>query len=120
VRRISSKLPGAIEGEGRFGFSVENKGKAKGFLWSWAQRVHPEKARVPNDGALAIIVPGLGAKEIILGSDPEKFFTEPHYSGFPTVLVRLEAIEPHELEAPIIEAWRRKAPTALVKHYDHR
>jgi hypothetical protein len=118
VRRICSKLPGAVEGEGRFSFSVEVKGKAKGFLWSWAERVHPKKARVPNDGVLAIIVPGLAAKEVILGSDPDKFFTEPHYNGYPAVLVRLEAIGPHELEELVIEAWRCKAPAELIRQFE--
>lgn len=118
VRRICSKLPGATEGEGRFGFSVEVKGKAKGFVWSWAERIHPKQARVPNDGVLAVTVPGLDAKEVILGSDSEKFFTEPHYNGFPAVLVRLEAISADELEDLIVEAWRCKAPKAAVKQFD--
>lgn len=110
VRRICSKLPGATEAEGRFGFSVEVKGKAKGFLWSWNERVHPKKAKVPNDRVLAVIVPNLTTKEIILQSDPDKFFTEPHYNGFPAILVRLDAIEPDEIEDLIVEAWRCKAP----------
>ena len=33
--------------------------------------------------------------------DPAKFFTEPHYEGFPAVLVRLPAVTARELE-PII------------------
>lgn len=117
VRRICSKLPGAVEGSGRFGFSVEVKGKAKGFVWSWAERVDPKKARVPNDGVLAVSVPSLAVKEIILGSDSEKYFTEPHYNGFPAVLVRLAAIEPEELQDLIVEAWQCKAPAELVRQY---
>jgi hypothetical protein len=118
VRRICATLPGATEGEPHhFGFSVQVKGKAKGFLWSWAERVDPKKARVPNDGVLAILVPSLTAKEAILASDADKFFTEPHYNGFPAVLVRLAAIEPAELEDLIIEAWRCKAPPDLVRQY---
>jgi hypothetical protein len=119
VRRICSKLPGATENEGRFGFSVEVKGKQKGFVWSWAERIHPKKARVINDSVIAISTPSLAAKEIILGSDHgDKIFTEPHYNGYPAVLVRLEAIELKELEDLIIEAWRCKAPPALVAQYD--
>ena len=30
---------------------------------------------------------------MLIASDPEKFFTEPHYNGFPAVLVRLAAID---------------------------
>ena len=50
--------------------------------------------------------------------DSEKFFTEPHYNGFPAILVRLAAIEPDELEELIIDAWRDLAPKALVAAYD--
>jgi hypothetical protein len=118
VRRICSKLPGATEGEGRFGFGVMNKGKQKGFCWSWAERIDPKKARVINDSVLAISTPGLAAKEVILGSDSEKYFTEPHYNGYPAVLVRLTAIEVDELEDLLIEAWRCKAPKDLIRQFE--
>lgn len=117
VRRICSNLPGVVEGEERFGFSVEVKGKMKGFLWSWAERVHPKKARVINDSVIAIVVPNLTAKEVILASGSEKFVADPHYNGYPAVLVRLAAIESAELEDLIIEAWRSKAPKALLEQY---
>ena len=78
-----------------------------------------QKARVINDAVIAISVPSLAAKEIILGSDNgNKIFTEPHYNGYPAVLVRLETIGPQELEDLIIEAWRCKAPTELVRQCD--
>jgi hypothetical protein len=57
---------------------------------------------------------------MLLASDEDKFFTEPHYNGFPAVLVRLPAIEPDELEELIIDAWRCQAPRAVVKEFDIR
>ena len=118
VRRMAGRLPGAVEGAGRFAFEGEVKGKMKGFLWSWAERLDPKKARVINDSVLAVSVPNLEAKELLLASDPDKFFTEPHYNGYPAVLVRLEAIASEELEELILEAWRTKAPKALQQAYD--
>ncbi|HLP00038.1 MAG TPA: hypothetical protein VK171_15695 [Fimbriimonas sp.] len=118
IRRICAKLPGATEGTDRFGFSVEVKGKHKGFLWTWAERVDPKKPKVINDGVIAISTPGLAAKEVILQIDPNKFFSEPHYDGFPAFLVRLSEVEPDELEDFIIEAWRCKAPKALQAEFD--
>lgn len=116
VRRICSRLPGAEEGEGeRFGFQVIVKGKAKGFLWTWAERVHPKKARVVNERVLAIRTPNLAAKDAILALDSEKFFTEPHYNGYPAVLVRLDAIDPNEIEDLIVEAWRTQATSEMLK-----
>ena len=55
---------------------------------------------------------------MLLASDPERLFDEPHYYGFPAILVRLDAIEPDELEPYIVEAWRCKAPKDQVKAFD--
>lgn len=118
VRRIARSLPETIEGTGQFGFSVMNKGKAKGFAWSWMERVHPKKPKIANDDVLAVRVANEGDKQMLLASDSEKFFTEPHYNGFPAVLVRLAAIDADELEELLIDAWRCMAPAALVEAYD--
>jgi hypothetical protein len=118
VRRIVARLPGATESEESFGFWVENKGKAKGFIWLWNERVDPKKKKVPNQGVLAITTPNLTAKELWLSTDPEKFFTEPHYNGYPAVLVRLELVEVDELEDLVIDAWKTKAPKNLIQQYE--
>jgi hypothetical protein len=113
-------LPDTVEGEDRFAFSVLNKGKAKGFVWVWMERLEEKKPRVPNQGVIAIRVPNQAEKEMLLASDTDKFFTEPHYNGFPAVLVRLQAIGKAELRELIVEAWRTQAPRALVSDYDAR
>jgi hypothetical protein len=59
---------------------------------------------------LAVRVASLAEKEEPLAADPEKFFTEPHYNGFPAVLVRLPAIDAGELAELITDAWRCRAP----------
>ena len=83
VRRIALSLPATEETPGHFAFSVRNKGKLKGFVWVWMERVTPKKARVP------------------------------HYDGFPAVLVRLNAVTARELKPIITEAWRCQAPKEL-------
>ena len=118
VRKIALSLPETTEAEGRFAFSVLNKGKQKGILWVWMERVDPKKARVPHPGIVAIRVPSLDAKDALLASDTKKFFTEPHYVGFPAVLVRLAEIGKAELRELITEAWRCQAPRDLVKRHD--
>ncbi len=118
VRQIASRLPGMVEGEGRFGFSVVVKGKAKGILWSWLERVHPKKARVVNDAVIAIVVPNLSAKDLLISENPDRFVDDPHYNGYPAVIVRLEDWSAEELEDLIIEAWRSKAPKELRETYD--
>lgn len=115
VRRIALALPGVVEGVDGFAFSVEHKGKWRGFVWDWKERIHPKKARVPNPRVLAVRVASLGQKEAILASDPVKFFTEPHYNGYPAVLVCLPKVRVAELRVLVEEAWRCMAPPALVK-----
>jgi hypothetical protein len=115
VRRIALSLPDTVEAEDRFAFSVRVKDKLKGFVWVWMERLEPKKARVPQPAVVAVRVPNLDEKNLLLAMDDSKFFTEPHYNGFPAVLVRLAAIDTAELELLIIDAWRCQAPKALVK-----
>ena len=114
VRRIALSLPEVEEATDRFAFSVMNKGKRKGFVWVWMERIDPKKARVPNPKMLAVRVANLGQRDAMLAAEPVKFFTEPHYAGFPAVLVRLDAVTAADLKVLIAEAWRCQAPAELA------
>lgn len=119
IRKMIGKLPGAVEAKSeRIVIEIEVKGKMKGLAWSWMERVDPKKARVLNLRVLAVAVPNLTTKDLLIDSDPLKFFTEPHYNGYPAVLVRLDVIDPPELEGLLIEAWRHKAPKSVVLEFD--
>lgn len=120
VRQIASSLEGAREVMGRFAFAVENKGKQKQFVWAWNERVNPKKPRVPRADVLAVRVRDRAAKLELLRSDREKFFTEPHYDGFPAVLVRLPAVTKAELRRLIIAAWRCQAPAPAAPRRPRR
>jgi hypothetical protein len=109
VRRIALALPGTFEEQDRFAFAVMNKGKAKAFAWVWAERVELKKPRVFNPAVLAVRVANLNEKDAILALDERKFFTEPHYNGFPAVLLRLAEVTLDELEQLITEGWRCQA-----------
>jgi hypothetical protein len=114
VRRIALSLPETSEAADHFGFGVLSKGKLRAFAWAWNERIEPKKPRVPNPEVLAVRVANLAEKEELLAADPGKFFTEPHYNGFPAVLVRLPAIDASELAEVITDAWRCLAPAALA------
>jgi len=118
VRRIALALPGTIAATQGFAFSVEHKGKAKGYVWVWMERVDPRKPRVPQPQVIAARVADQVEKASLLAADPDKFFTEPHYHGFPAVLVRLPEISEPELRQVLVEAWRCMAPKDLVAAYD--
>lgn len=114
VRRIALALPGTVEAQNHFAFEIPVKGKLKGYVWSWKERVVPKKPRVANPGVVAVRVASLTDKDLIIRSDPVKFFTEPHYDGYPAVLVRLADIRVPELRALLKEAWRCLAPPELA------
>jgi hypothetical protein len=116
VRRVALSLPEVTQNPKGFGFSVHDKA----FAWSYMERVDPKKARVGRPDVLAVRVADENEKQFLLIADPEKFFTVPHYDGFPAVLVRLEKIEADQLEELLIEAWRSKAPRTLVAAFDER
>ncbi len=111
VRRIAMSLPGTEEETGRFAFAVPVKGKPKGYAWVWLERLDPKKARVPNPKVLALRTVNLSQKDLMLQAEPTKFFTEPHYNGYPAVLLRLSAVRVPELRLLLREAWRTVAPS---------
>jgi hypothetical protein len=73
---------------------------------------------VPRDDVVAIRVVDEEDKQALLASGDEKFFTEPHYNGFPAILVRLPLIGVAELEELIVDGWRCQAPKSLVEAFD--
>jgi hypothetical protein len=115
VRRIALSLPESVQEDGRFAFAVRNKDKLKGFAWVWLERITPKKARVPNPTVIAVRVANLNEKDLMVSAEPDKYFTEPHYNGYPAVLVRLAAVSVPELRVLLTDAWRCQAPASLVK-----
>ena len=61
----------------------------------------------------AIRVANNAQKDLIVASDPRKFFTEQHYNGYPAVLVRLKEVTVADLRVLLEEAWRCQAPKEL-------
>ena len=108
VRRIALSLPETVEKPwyGTPGFRV----KDKGFL----------RIRSNAEGGLVVFVADVAEKEMLLASDPEKFFTTPHYDGYPAVLVNLPAIDVDELRELITDSWRLKAPKRALKEHGER
>jgi hypothetical protein len=114
VRRIALSLPSVTEGTDGFRFLVEGKG----FAWVWLERAAPTAKRLPNPDVLAVRVADAGDKDALFALDDDVFFTEPHYDGYPAVLVRLAAIDPELLQEVITSAWRAQAPKRLIRAFD--
>jgi hypothetical protein len=51
-------------------------------------------ARIRPEGDVRVVwCEDLAEKEAMIASEPDKFFTTPHYDGHPTVLVRFSAVD---------------------------
>ena len=110
--RIALTFPEAMQSGS--GFEI----RKKGFAWFYQEKIAGQKGRVERRDVLAIRVAGQEEKEMLIVSDPETFFTTPHYNGFPAVLVRLPAIEIDDLTALLTDAWRIQAPKKLSAAFD--
>src|SRR5690349_21785379 len=101
VRRIALSLPDTDEHPsygGRPSFRVHKKG----FV------------RLREDGdSIVVHVADEAEKQALIASDEGKFFTTPHYDGYPAVLVRLTEVEVDELSELVTDAWRLKAPKRI-------
>lgn len=106
VRRIALALPGVEGSESPFAFSVAHGRARRGIAWVWLERVAPRRPRVPNPGVLAVRVANVAQRDLMIAAEPDKFFTEPHYDGYPAALVRLDAVSAADLEVLLAEAWR--------------
>jgi hypothetical protein len=116
VKRLGLTLPDTVASD--VGVSVRCGSKERGFAWVWQERTDPKKARVPCFDVVAIRTVNVEEKAMLIAADPVKFFTEPHYNGYPAVLVRLAKIELDELEELLEDGWRVMAPKSVVKAYD--
>jgi hypothetical protein len=111
LRRIALALPEAAQTPGDPHFTV----RGKQFVWTWRERVHPKKTKVPRPDVLAVRVPDEQDKAALISSDPESFFTEPHYDGYAIVLVRLPVIEVDALVDVVTDSYRCVAPAELAE-----
>jgi hypothetical protein len=96
ARRIAASLPGVEDASSDGALNFVKDGKA--FAWSWMQRAHPKTPRVPNLGVVAVRVrPEF--TDILLDAHPDWFVDDPHYRGYPAVLLRLDAVDEDGLRA---------------------
>jgi hypothetical protein len=104
VRAIALSLPETVErpSYGTPGFRVRDR------LF----------ARIRQPGVLLVRVSDEGEKDFLIRAEPDKFFTTPHYDGYPSVLVRLAAVDRRELAELLADAWRVRAPKRLADAFD--
>lgn len=113
---MALSLPATTEDPDGFRYFVEGKQ----FVWAWLERVAPRRARIPSRDVIAVRVANELEKQGLLLMDPDIFFTEPHYDGYPAILVRLPAIDLDLLQDVLTQGWRSRAPRRLLADPDAR
>lgn len=124
VRRVATALPEVVE-EAAAGHqkSLAWQVKKKSFLWERPLGVNDRKQlgdrgeSVPDGPILAARVPDEGVKEVLVASDPDVYFTIPHFDGYAAILVRLDALDPADIDELATEAWLCSAPKRLTKAF---
>ncbi|TDB75097.1 hypothetical protein E1264_40275 [Actinomadura sp. KC216] len=114
VRRLALALPHVVEIDSD-GFDFRVGGK--GFVWSYPER-RPGKPRVIRTDIAVLYVGDEAEKQALLLGEPERFFTTPAYDGMPLVMLWLEKVDVDRLDELITDAWRMRAPDALVGDLD--
>ena len=104
VSELARSLPEVEESrQGRWSWRVRGK------LFAW-------EARERDGGGLGVRV-DRDEKRLILDSEPERYFSSPHYDGWPAVQIRLELVDRDELLERLEEAWLIQAPKRLGNAY---
>jgi hypothetical protein len=114
VRRLASALPHAVEIDSD-GFDFRVAGK--GFVWSYPER-SPGKPRLIRTDIAVLFVGDEAEKQALLLGEPDVFFTTPSYDGLPLVMLRLAEVDVERLRELVTDAWRMRAPDALVSDID--
>jgi hypothetical protein len=114
VRRLALSLPGVeeIDCDG-FDFRVGGKG----FVWSYPER-EPGKPRVIRTDIAVLFVGDEAEKQALALGEPDAFFIAPGYDDWPLVMVRLDEVDSERLAELVTDAWRMRAPAALVSEMD--
>ena len=102
VARIVLGLPGVT----REGDAFRLDGKL--LAWPWLERVHPKRPRLPNPEVLVVPVANEARKFELVATEPDVFFTEPHFNGYAAVMVRLPDASPVRLEAILREGYEAR------------
>jgi hypothetical protein len=102
MREICLSFPGVTEGTsyGRPSFLLNKK---------FFTRLRDE------DNSMVLLEVPFDEREMLMEAEPATFHFTPHYKDYPTVLARLESVDPGSLRNFLERRWRKLAPKALVR-----
>jgi hypothetical protein len=105
VRAIAFALPGVEEGPCYGAPGLRCRGKILARLW-------------PDGEVLVLARVSIDERDFLIDADPQTFFLTDHYRPYPTVLARLERLDPATLKRLLTQAWRECASKAQLRGLD--
>ena len=75
-------------------------------------------ARLREDGTTLVLKIEDSQRELLMQVDPDTYFMEEHYRGYPLVLVRLPQVRADSLARLIEDGWRMLATRRLLAARD--
>lgn len=96
VRKIGRTLPEVEEGTMYGAPALKIRGKLLACMAS-------HKSAEPDTLVVRI---DFDQRDALIADDPRTYYLKPHYHGYPSVLVRLNVIEPEALRDLLMSAWR--------------
>ena len=82
--------------------------RVRGKLFAWMS---------PHEQGAFVVRVDPDEKEFLIQSQPEVYFSTPHYAGYPAVLVHLDRIDRDELAERIEDAWLLRAPKRVAAEF---
>jgi hypothetical protein len=71
-----------------------------------------------EDNSLVLVDVTFDEREMLIEAEPAVFHTTPHYRDYPSVLARLEGVDPGSVRNFLERRWRNVAPKRTVKAFD--
>jgi hypothetical protein len=75
------------------------------------------RIRHEDDSAVFLEV-NFDEREMLIEAEPATFHFTPHYKDYPSVLARLESLDPGSARGFIERRWRKVMPKKLVKEWE--
>jgi hypothetical protein len=115
VSRLMKALPAVVRTPEKREWRVGKK------LLAWERPLRPADRKAlgpdaPRGPILGVHIP-LEGKALLLASQPEVYFTTPHFDGWPAILVRLPEISVDELRELLEQSWLARAPKKLAAQF---
>ena len=118
VNRLALELPDVVVGTDSQGYKWEVHKVHFAYERPMRKRDREELGdATPEGDILGVRVADLDDKRGLIGSNPDVFFTIPHYADYPAVLVHLEKIDLEQLREVLTDAWLCRAPKRLAARF---